>query len=41
MNDEPDSFWTLISYFECCRVPVAAHGIDMIDTGKIENKSYF
>jgi hypothetical protein len=35
-----DSYWVLLTYFDCCKIPLICNGIDLIDSGVI-NKSYF
>lgn len=30
---------TMMTYFDCCKVPVIAHAIDLMESGEISGKS--
>lgn len=36
---EKDAYWVLMTYFDCCKAPLIAHAIELIDKGII-TKSY-
>jgi len=33
------AYWTLMTYFDCCKVPVIAHGLDLLERGVITGKT--
>ena len=40
MDKSEDSYWILMTYFDCCKIPLICQGIELIDAG-IVNVSYF
>jgi hypothetical protein len=40
MEKSEDAYWVLLTYFDCCKIPLICQGIDLIDAG-IAKVSYF
>ena len=40
MEKPQDSYWILLTYFDCCKIPLICKGIDLIDNGVVK-VSYF
>ena len=39
MNQEEGAFWSMLTYFDCIKVPVIARAIDLMEQGVIKDKT--
>ena len=39
MNEMEGAHWTMMTFFDACKAPVIAHGLDLIEQGVITGKT--
>ena len=39
MAEDEGAYWAMLTYFDCCKIPIVAHGIDLIEQGIIKDKT--
>ena len=39
MREDKGAFWQMITYFDSIKAPIIAHGIDLLESGVIQDKS--
>ena len=41
LKEQKGAHWTLMTYFDCCKVPIILKGIELIEQGVIKGKTNF
>lgn len=39
MKEDKGAFWQMITYFDSVKAPIIAHGIDLLESGVIKDKT--